>query len=160
MPDASVQSVIAAQCFHWFANNKAIAEIQRVLVPGGKLGLLWNNWDHSMPWVKDVNEQIMLPLYWETNTPVGRTDEWKKVLDSSATFGPIEEGESFKSEQQFTFDELIDRVMSISVVQIKNENEKKMVKEKVRLVLNKHNELEKSKIILPYIVKMYWAERK
>ena len=153
--------MIAAQCFHWFANNKTISEIQRVLVPGGKLGLLWNNRDHSLPWVRDVDEQIILPLmYSESNTPIARTEEWKKVLDSSATFGPIEGDESFKSEQQFTFDELIDRVMSISVVQIKNENEKEIVKEKIRLVLNKHNELEKSKIILPYIVKMYWAERK
>ena len=114
-----------------------------------------------MPWVKDVDEQIILPLYWETNTPNKITMEWKKVLDSSGTFGPTEGDESqFKSEQQFTFDELIDRVMSVSVVQVKNENEKEMVKEKIRLVLNKHNELEKNKIILPYIVEIYWAERK
>jgi SAM-dependent methyltransferase len=40
--DASVDGVFAAQAFHWFANDDAVAEIARVLRPGGLLALIWN----------------------------------------------------------------------------------------------------------------------
>jgi SAM-dependent methyltransferase len=42
LPDASVDAVFAAQAFHWFANDVAVAEIARVLRPGGILCAIWN----------------------------------------------------------------------------------------------------------------------
>jgi len=33
LPNSTVHAVIAAQSFHWFANDKSISEIHRVLVP-------------------------------------------------------------------------------------------------------------------------------
>lgn len=38
----SVDSVIAAQAFHWFGDEQSLKEIRRVLRPGGTLGLIWN----------------------------------------------------------------------------------------------------------------------
>ncbi|MGM7696655.1 class I SAM-dependent methyltransferase [Microbacterium sp. A84] len=49
-PDASVDAVTVAQAFHWFERDAACAEIARVLVPGGILGLLWNRADRSCSW--------------------------------------------------------------------------------------------------------------
>ena len=154
--------MIAAQSFHWFANDKSISQIQRVLVQGGKLGLVWNTWDDSIPWVKDVEEEIILPLYCEASTPHQSPCECKKVLDSSGKFWPIQRNESqFTSEQVFTFDQLIDRLMSVSVLQVKTKSEKEMIKEKIQLILNKHNELRgKNTVVLPYIVSILWGERK
>ncbi len=40
--DSSVDGVFAGQAFHWFANDQAVAEIARVLRPGGVLCLIWN----------------------------------------------------------------------------------------------------------------------
>jgi SAM-dependent methyltransferase len=48
-PDASVDGVFAGQAFHWFANDDAIAEIARVLRPGGVLSLVWNAGDEERP---------------------------------------------------------------------------------------------------------------
>jgi SAM-dependent methyltransferase len=45
LPDASVDAVFAAQAFHWFAHDEAVAEIARVLRPGGVLCLVWNGPD-------------------------------------------------------------------------------------------------------------------
>jgi ubiquinone/menaquinone biosynthesis C-methylase UbiE len=49
LPDASVGAVVVAQAFHWFEPVPALAEIARVLVPGGRLGLVWHSPDRSDP---------------------------------------------------------------------------------------------------------------
>jgi len=40
---ASVDAVFAAQAFHWFANERALGEIVRVLRPGGVFADIWND---------------------------------------------------------------------------------------------------------------------
>ncbi|KAI5967382.1 hypothetical protein KGF57_000410 [Candida theae] len=40
--DDSIDAVIVAQGFHWFADEESLKEISRILKPGGKLGLIWN----------------------------------------------------------------------------------------------------------------------
>jgi ubiquinone/menaquinone biosynthesis C-methylase UbiE len=47
LPTGSVGAVVVAQAFHWFDPEPAIAEIARVLEPGGKLGLVWHTPDPS-----------------------------------------------------------------------------------------------------------------
>ncbi len=45
LPDGSVDAVFVGQAFHWFDQPVALAEIHRVLRPGGTsgLGLIWND---------------------------------------------------------------------------------------------------------------------
>ena len=40
--DAEVDCVFVAEAFHWFASPEVVAELSRVLRPGGGLVLLWN----------------------------------------------------------------------------------------------------------------------
>lgn len=42
LPDGALDAVFAAQSFHWFAHDEAVAEIARVLRPTGVLAVLWN----------------------------------------------------------------------------------------------------------------------
>ncbi|TDV40718.1 class I SAM-dependent methyltransferase [Actinophytocola oryzae] len=51
LPDGSVDAVVVGQAFHWFDHERALDEIGRVLVPGGALGLLWNDEDPDVEWV-------------------------------------------------------------------------------------------------------------
>ena len=56
--DNSVDAVLVAQAWHWFDLKRAVAEVARVLRPGGRLGLVWNTRDERMGWVKDLGRII------------------------------------------------------------------------------------------------------
>ncbi|MCL2300369.1 MAG: class I SAM-dependent methyltransferase [Firmicutes bacterium] len=45
----SVDAVTAAQAFHWFDRAACGAEFARILKPGGKVALFWNNRDRDVP---------------------------------------------------------------------------------------------------------------
>src|SRR5690606_19735902 len=56
-----------AQAFHWFDRERASAEIRRVLVPGGTLGLLWNHSDPDCAWDRACH-RVAHPAVGETDT--------------------------------------------------------------------------------------------
>jgi SAM-dependent methyltransferase len=58
LKDRVANAVVCAQAFHWFATREALAQIHRVLKPGGYLGLIWNVRDESVDWVAAITEII------------------------------------------------------------------------------------------------------
>ncbi|HYJ69363.1 MAG TPA: methyltransferase domain-containing protein [Nocardioidaceae bacterium] len=52
--DASLDAVLVADAWHWFAVETTIAEVRRVLKPGGWLGLVWNTVTPALPWEKEL----------------------------------------------------------------------------------------------------------
>jgi ubiquinone/menaquinone biosynthesis C-methylase UbiE len=56
--DGAVDAVTVAQAFHWFDSDRAVAEIARALRPGGGLGLIWNTFDTSVPWVETLRTLV------------------------------------------------------------------------------------------------------
>jgi len=86
---ASVDGVFAGQAFHWFANDEAIAEIARVLRPGGVLGLVWNEPDDDRP--SPFSEQYL--AYVEELHPddFGDAPPWQDVI-ARGPFGEVREG--------------------------------------------------------------------
>jgi SAM-dependent methyltransferase len=51
LPSASADLVVAAQAWHWFDPLAATREAVRLLAPGGRIALVWNQLDTSVPWV-------------------------------------------------------------------------------------------------------------
>lgn len=110
--DRSVDAVICAQSFHWFAHRRAVAEIHRVLKPGGFLGLVWNVRDESIPWVSEITA-IIAP--YADEAPRYGTQDWRMLF-------PVE-GFSTLVEQDFAHEHtgspeqvVVDRVLSISFI--------------------------------------------
>jgi len=54
IPDASVDAVLAGQAWHGFPHERTVAEVRRVLRPGGWLGLVWNGPDPREVWEYDL----------------------------------------------------------------------------------------------------------
>lgn len=79
LADASVDTVFAAQCFHTFDNDRALAEIARVLRPRGTLVLLWNvPAGRAEPSIAQV-EQLLDPIWPEGWDPLDLGDPFRSA---------------------------------------------------------------------------------
>jgi len=73
LPDHSFDRVTAGQCWHWFDPDKAVAELRRVLKPGGTVIIAYFDWVHRAGNPVDV----MAPLRekynpgWKGEFPLG-----------------------------------------------------------------------------------------
>ncbi|CAN5141608.1 class I SAM-dependent methyltransferase [soil metagenome] len=80
---ASVDVIVCAQAFHWFATDAALREMHRVLRPGGRLGLIWNVRDESTPWVAKITD-LITPF--EGDVPRFHTGKWRNAIQGSRWF--------------------------------------------------------------------------
>ena len=112
LPNGSADIVAVAQAFHWFDHDRALPEIHRVLHEHGNLVLVWNMRDLDDPLQRGV-EDLLQPI--RRDVPGQTVGAWREPLEESSLFGPATVGR-FDYEQQFTTDDLCDRVASTSFV--------------------------------------------
>jgi len=55
LEDSSVDVVLVAQAWHWMDAQRTVPEVARVLTPGGRLGLVWNDRDVRVDWVRELS---------------------------------------------------------------------------------------------------------
>ncbi len=152
----SADVVVAAQAFHWFSGAEALAEIHRVLKPGGRLGLVWNVRDESVEWVAKLTGIIDA---YEKNAPRYRTGEWKRAFAGSNLFTPLRY-QSFPHHQSGPIEMVIDRVVSTSFIAALPEAERAIVVERVRALLGRDPSLRSRPIItLPYRTDFFWCAK-
>jgi hypothetical protein len=99
-----------------------------VLRPGGFLVLFWNNRDLSDP-VQAGVEDLLAPRRGSVTSQLGGT--WRDPLERSPLFG-VPETREFQHVQQFTTDDLCDRVSSTSFVAAMPQGERESLLEQVR----------------------------
>jgi SAM-dependent methyltransferase len=112
LPDGCADAVTVAQAFHWFDGPAALAEIHRVLRPGGALALLWNRRVADDPAAAAV-ERLVAP--YRAATPSHRHGDWRAAFERTTLFGPLEE-RVFANAQTLDADGIADRVASISFI--------------------------------------------
>ena len=81
--NASIDRVICAKSFHWFANQLSLSDIHRVLKRSGHLGLIWNQRDINVDWVQALADEI---APFEGDTPRYHSGRWKEVFDDQDLF--------------------------------------------------------------------------
>ena len=112
LPDASADVVTVAQALHWFDQTLALPEFHRVLRPGGAVALVWNSRDLGDP-LQIALGRVLEPA--RNKVPAQRDNIWRAPFERSPLFGPLEV-RRFPFEQQFTSNDLCDRVSSTSFV--------------------------------------------
>jgi ubiquinone/menaquinone biosynthesis C-methylase UbiE len=153
----SVDAVVCAQAFHWFATHEALEEIHRVLVPGGTLGLVWNVRDESCDWVAAITE-IITP--YEADAPRFHTGQWRQAFT----------GDLFSEPQSFTFqyqhvgtpqETIIDRFLSVSFIAALPAPEKARVKGRLQALIDTWPQLKgRTEIAFPYQTRAYHYVRR
>jgi SAM-dependent methyltransferase len=126
--DGSVDLVTVAQAFHWFDGDAALAEIQRVLRPNGRLALLWNHRVEDAP-ANVAIDAIVDPHL--AGVPTHRGERWRAAFGRTTLFGPLQE-HVFDNEQVLDADGLADRIGSISFIASLPEEERARVLADVR----------------------------
>jgi SAM-dependent methyltransferase len=86
LADGSVDAVIAAQSFHWFAPEAAAAEVARVLRPAGAVALIWNRRDERVAWVRELSRILDGHA---GDTPRYRSGHWRRGFDGNPAFAPL-----------------------------------------------------------------------
>jgi SAM-dependent methyltransferase len=130
LPDSSLDALTVAQAFHWFEAERALAEIARVLRPGGSLALVWNVRDLA----DEFQQQIDLLLApHRGSTPSQHDRRWRDALARSPSFGR-EQLSSFDWSQAYTAAELVERVGSVSFVAALAPPEREALLEEVRML--------------------------
>jgi SAM-dependent methyltransferase len=152
----TASAVASGQAFHWFANREALDEIHRVLVPGGRLGLVWNQRDESVGWVRRLQEMLE-PL--EGDAPRFRTGRWREAFRGQSLLGPLAEA-SFAHEQVGPPEMVVARVASISfVAALPSDRREEVLGEVRRLLASDAATAGRDEIRLPYRTHVYWCER-
>ena len=110
LPDGSVDAVTVGQAFHWFRTADALAEIHRVLRPGGGFALLWNADDREDALMAAL-DAVVEPLRTTHHRRQGQLDE---ILASPLYRG--HEQRDFRHVQELDAEVAVERVSSVSAV--------------------------------------------
>jgi SAM-dependent methyltransferase len=108
--DGTVDTVTAAQAFHWFRPDEALPEMHRVLRPGGGVALFWNEWDEADPLMRALNG-----IVGRLRQRQARDDGLDHPLERTALFENLEL-RKFTHVDVIPIDVALERVASVSAV--------------------------------------------
>jgi len=150
LPDGSVDVVTVAQAFHWFRFEEALAEISRVLRPGGGLAIVFNERDERVGWVREWNERIewhgrRIAYYQGT--------DWTGVL-AHGGFGAVSSLD-IEWVQPMTRELLASRARSVSYLAQEPEDVQQDYVDRVLALVDGFDE----PFDLPYVTHLWWASK-
>jgi len=144
----SADALVCAQAFHWFASPVVLAEIHRVLAPGGALALIWNVRDESLDWVAALTEIMQVH---EGDAPRFRSGAWRQAFAGDASFSELQETRFAHRHVGTPETVIVDRCMSVSFIAALPVNEKAGVERQLRTLIATHPALRgRESIALPY----------
>jgi ubiquinone/menaquinone biosynthesis C-methylase UbiE len=154
--DASQDVVVCAQSFHWFATAAALGEIVRVLRPGGRLGLVWNLRDESVPWVAGLT--ALLSVY-EGDAPRAYKGAWKDAFPFPGLSGLTEQRFAYQQVGSVE-DVIVNRTRSASFVAAMPEAERQRVIDEVQAFVREEPALAgKAGVAMPHITFCYACQK-
>ena len=155
--DGSLDAITVAQAFHWFDASVAFAEFARVLRPGGRVALLWNTRDRSVPW---TDRLWGLVAETEHDAPWGDAEHWHTTAFVDTPHFGVRHAATFHHTQLLTPDEVVARVQSVSHVAVLPATERATLLAEVHDLLRTDPATRgRDELALPYRVDAVWAQR-
>ncbi len=161
LPGGRADAVVAAQSWHWFEAERALAEVERLLRPGGALALVWNTYDTSVPWVKDFQDIYFrlapsdLPSPPLVHAEAGAG--WRAAFSAREGWGAIEE-RHWPNPYTTTVADVVERMMSSSHIAVLDRAAQERVRSEVEAVLGAYEATRGSgEIEMPYTTDVYWV---
>lgn len=152
--DASFDAIVCAQAFHWFDAEPALAEIHRVLRPGGLLMLVWNARDRSVGWVDAMS--AIVDSYGDAIRR-HESGEWRAAFHTESGFSALESAE-FPNVQEVTADQVLDRVASTSFIATLPDDERASILDRVGAVLAEDPAI-RGTFPFPHVTRVYCCRR-
>ena len=149
LADGVADAVTVAQAFHWFDAERALAEIDRVLRPGGGVALIWNVRDRSNE-LQEAYSATIRPYRGDYPDPQGDSEYFSESPLESEHFVRYEQ-RTFPHVQVLDVDGLVARAASVSFVSALPAEERAKLLERVR-ALAPQGEFE-----FPYLTKVFTA---
>lgn len=153
LPDASVDLVTVAQAFHWFDPVRCRREFVRILRPGGRVALVWNErLPDATPFLQDYESLLRrhAPDYAQVNhTNIG-------AAQLAAFFGPggYATG-AFDYSQHFDFEGLRGRLLSSSYAPKAGQPGHEAMLEELAVIFSRHRQ--DGRIPFLYTTKLYYG---
>lgn len=156
LPDASADAVTVAQAFHWFDPAPALAEIARILRPGGHLGIVFYERDTRERWVSRLSKLIRWDERAKWRVPYTVEVDWATVLaEHGPQFGPVERFDTVY-RQELDAETLVARVLSTSYIARLPSEERDALARGVRELAEPLGPT----FVLPYVSVGYTAQRR
>ncbi len=142
LPDASFDAVLAGQAWHWFDADRALAEVARVLRPGGVLAALWND-DAGVDWVRGLYEAAR----WDSE---GGSPDDEPSLPAHPAFAP-DGFARFPNPMSTTVDGLIASLRTRSFALTREPAEREVIFDRIRTYLAARPETASGEFALPLV---------
>jgi SAM-dependent methyltransferase len=154
--DGSVDGAIAAQAYHWFDQDRANAELARVIRPGGVIAAVWNVRDESVDW---VNQYSLIVEGDRGPDGTGADSTGSQVQTFGEKFGPVET-ELFRHSVRHTPDSLVSLLKSRSYFLTATPERQAELEREVHELATQHPDLaDNAEFDLSYVTKVYRAKR-
>jgi SAM-dependent methyltransferase len=153
LADGSADVVTAAQAFHWFDHGPALAEIARVLRPGGRLALVWNARDDTEAWVAELTDTVIGRSEFRAGGVAAVTES----IDESGLYGPVEQA-TFAHVQLLGRSDLLELVRSRSQCAVLDEEERQPVLVRVGALFDRY--ATDGVLTMPYVTECFRAVRR
>jgi ubiquinone/menaquinone biosynthesis C-methylase UbiE len=156
LEDASMHFVVSGQAFHWFDQDAARLEFQRILKPDGWAVVIWNErLTDTTPFLRDYEALIC-----KFNTDYSKVNESYPRVEQMKHFFSANEFHSHEvpNFQDFAFDGIAGRLRSSSYMPTPDQPTFEPMMDELRRIFDTHNK--DGRVRLEYTTHIYLGQLK